>query len=53
MEDILEKILQQLTRIADCYENKESREINESRKRLKQNRIDSAGQKKSTKQKEK
>tara|TARA_B100000287_G_scaffold106035_1_gene98308 strand:- start:39 stop:200 length:162 start_codon:yes stop_codon:yes gene_type:complete len=35
MEDILEKILVQLTRIADCYENKEKREINEARNKTK------------------
>lgn len=32
MEEILEQILVQLTRIADCYENKEKREINEAKK---------------------
>ena len=53
MEEILEKILHQLTRIADYYENKESRDVNEARKRLKQNRIDRADKKKSIKQKEK
>jgi len=35
MEDILERILTQLTRIADCYENTEKREINEARNRNK------------------
>jgi hypothetical protein len=53
MEEILEKILHQLTRIADCYENKESRDINEARKKLKLERIDRANKKKSIKQKEK
>jgi hypothetical protein len=53
MEEILVKILHQLTRIADCYENKESRDINEARKRLKQDRINRADEKKSIKQKEK
>jgi|TARA_B110000908_G_C10110055_1_gene382619 hypothetical protein len=53
MEDILEKILQQLTRIADCYENKESREINENLKKIKQSRVNRSDKKKSTKQKEK
>ena len=38
MEDILENILIQLTRIADCYENAEKREINESRNRNKRAR---------------
>jgi len=53
MEDILEKILQQLTRIADCYENKETREINENRQKIKQSRVDRSDKKKSIKQKEK
>ena len=53
MESILNKILIQLTRIADCYENKELRDVNEARQRLKQNRIDRADKKKSIKQKEK
>jgi len=35
MEDILENILIQLTRIADCYENAEKREVNEARNRNK------------------
>jgi hypothetical protein len=35
MEDILENILTQLTRIADCYENAEKRSINEARARNK------------------
>jgi hypothetical protein len=42
MEDILENILLQLTRIADCYENKEKREVNEARqsmKRVREKRI--------------
>ena len=35
MESILENILIQLTRIADCYENAEKREVNEARMRNK------------------
>jgi hypothetical protein len=35
MEEILENILTQLTRIADCYENKEKREVNEARSKTK------------------
>ena len=35
MEEILENILTQLTRIADCYENKEKREVNEARNKIK------------------
>jgi len=35
MEDILQNILTQLTRIADCYENKEKREVSESRRTIK------------------
>jgi hypothetical protein len=35
MEDILENILTQLTRIADCYENAERREVNEARNKNK------------------
>jgi hypothetical protein len=35
MEEILENILTQLTRIADCYENKEKREVNEARNKTK------------------
>jgi hypothetical protein len=35
MEEILENILNQLTRIADCYENTEKREVNEARNRNK------------------
>jgi len=54
MEEILEKILHQLTRIANCYENKESRDVNEARKKLKFERIDrGVNKKKGIKQKEK
>ncbi len=53
MEDILEKILQQLTRIADCYENKEKREVNETRKTIKRVREKRILEKKNTNQKEK
>ena len=35
MEEILENILTQLTRIADCYENKEKRDVNEARNKTK------------------
>jgi len=52
MESILHQILVQLTRIADCYENKELRDVNENRRKLKQNRLDTSDKKKSIKQKE-
>ena len=38
MEDILEKILNQLTRIADYYEAKGKREVNKEIKVLKEKR---------------
>ena len=38
MEDILEKILTQLTRIADYYEAKGKREVNKELKVLKEKR---------------
>jgi hypothetical protein len=53
MEDILENILTQLTRIADCYENKEKREVNEARQMLKLVREKRILEKKNLKKKDK
>jgi len=52
MEDILENILTQLTRIADCYENKEKREVNEARQNIKRVRENRTFEKKNLKKKD-
>ena len=51
MEDILKNILVQLTRIADCYENKEKREVNETRQSMKRVREKRILEKKNTNKK--
>ena len=53
MEDILENILLQLTRIANCYENKEKREVNEARQINKRGREKRILEKKNLKKKDK